>query len=163
MSKQGYVAPVQDKDLLSFTRQLMFVYGSETNMERAIPDFRDGLKPVQRRILWSMSQIASKHQVKTKRISGDCFAAGTLVTMSDGSKLPIEDLIIGDQVLTDTGTETVTKAFMLEKCDLYEVATDRGLVLATPDQIFYCIDSEGKEIERTPLTLQPGDKIKTSW
>jgi hypothetical protein len=159
--KAGYMAPVVDKDLLSFTRSAMFKYGSETNLERAIPDFRDGFKPVQRRIVWSMSQIANKHQVKSKRISGDCFAPGTLVTLSNGTQVPIEELIVGDQVLTDTGIETVSKTFVLEGKDLYEVSTDKGKVLATSDQIFYCIDADDKEVERTPLTLKPGDRIKS--
>jgi hypothetical protein len=83
------------------------------------------------------------------------------VTLSNGTQVPIEELIVGDQVLTDTGIETVSKTFVLEGKDLYEVSTDKGKVLATSDQIFYCIDVDDKEVERTPLSLKPGDRIKS--
>lgn len=49
-------------------------YGEEVLKERAIPDFRDGLKPVHRRILWAMYEMGLKHTGGTKkcaRIVGD--------------------------------------------------------------------------------------------
>ena len=39
----------------------MAKYGAYVLEDRAIPDFRDGLKPVQRRILWSMSNLGLMH------------------------------------------------------------------------------------------------------
>ena len=48
-------------------------YSMSVIMERALPDVRDGLKPVQRRILYSLSSLASsdKPHRKCARIVGD--------------------------------------------------------------------------------------------
>ena len=37
-----------------FTHKALKKYTRQTVMDRALPDFKDGLKPVQRKILWSM-------------------------------------------------------------------------------------------------------------
>ena len=61
--------PVADELNESFMAYAMSVITS-----RAIPDARDGLKPVQRRVLWSMSQMgikASGSYRKSARVVGD--------------------------------------------------------------------------------------------
>lgn len=61
-------------NLLELAKQDIQVYGEEVLKERAIPDFRDGLKPVHRRILWAMYEMGLKHTGGTKkcaRIVGD--------------------------------------------------------------------------------------------
>lgn len=65
------LAPVQEKDLLDFVEDSMRTYGVEVNLERSVPDFRDGLKPVARRLLWAMHQIGGDRQVKAARLVGD--------------------------------------------------------------------------------------------
>jgi len=48
------------------------VYKQYINTERAIPDYRDGLKPVQRRILWAMYNLnLFKNFTKCARTVGD--------------------------------------------------------------------------------------------
>jgi DNA gyrase/topoisomerase IV subunit A len=52
----------------------MTEYGQYITINRAIPDVRDGLKPVQRRILWSMHELGLKPErgsIKCARIVGD--------------------------------------------------------------------------------------------
>jgi len=52
----------------------MMDYGKYTLEDRAIADFRDGLKPVQRRILWAMHKLGLTHNagvLKAARIVGD--------------------------------------------------------------------------------------------
>ena len=44
--------PVQDVEISDYVQKWMGVYGREVNTDRAIPDLRDGLKPVQRRVLF---------------------------------------------------------------------------------------------------------------
>ena len=71
---------------------------------RSIPEYRDGLKPVQRRILWDMyhDQKAINNTIKSARIMGDvvgkyhphgdCLLGNTLVYCLDGNTYKIEDL-----------------------------------------------------------------------
>jgi len=51
------------------------VYSLSVIASRAIPDVRDGLKPVQRRLLWSMYRnrlLPDRPYVKSARVVGDC-------------------------------------------------------------------------------------------
>jgi len=42
-------------------------------------------------------------------VSMGCFVAGALITLSDGTRKPIEDIVVGDRILTHEGTvESVT-------------------------------------------------------
>src|ERR1700681_2301405 len=72
---------------------------------RALPDARDGLKPVHRRILFSMHEQGYRPThayVKSSRVVGDCFVRGALVSTPDGLR-PIEDVKVGDRVLDGQG------------------------------------------------------------
>ena len=49
-------------------------YAMSVLMARAVPDVRDGLKPVQRRVLYAMHELGLKHDKpyrKSARIVGD--------------------------------------------------------------------------------------------
>ena len=50
-----------------FVESAMLEYGSHVVENRAIPDFRDGLKPVHRAILWSMYDLGLHHNVPYKK------------------------------------------------------------------------------------------------
>ncbi len=55
----------------NFVTRSMKIYGEEVVKGRAIPDFRDGLKPVQRRIIyWMKERNASNRIMKLARIVG---------------------------------------------------------------------------------------------
>ena len=73
-------------------RQSYLDYAMSTIIARALPDVRDGLKPVHRRILMAMSDLnltpAGQHR-KSAKIVGECFVAGTLVSSPRGL-VPIE-------------------------------------------------------------------------
>lgn len=47
------------------------IYGEEVNLNRSVPDLRDGLKPVGRRILYALSTMPRKQLIKTARLSGE--------------------------------------------------------------------------------------------
>lgn len=66
--KAALVEPV-DLDVLTETN--LRIYGEEVNLDRSVPDYRDGLKPVTRRILWSMYTMGAGQTVKTARLGGD--------------------------------------------------------------------------------------------
>jgi topoisomerase-4 subunit A len=60
--------------LQQFSRQAYLDYAMYVIMDRALPHIGDGLKPVQRRIVYAMSELglkaASKHK-KSARTVGD--------------------------------------------------------------------------------------------
>lgn len=65
---------VTDKSLLEIVKENTISYGKETIEQRALPDYRDGLKPVHRRILWSMYKMGLKSNgpyKKAARVIGD--------------------------------------------------------------------------------------------
>jgi len=65
----------KDVTLLNFARENTITYGQYTLHQRAVPDFRDGLKPVQRRILWSAYKMGLHYSgpvKKSARIVGEC-------------------------------------------------------------------------------------------
>lgn len=101
-AKAKKVAAVSEEELLSFIERSMKVYGTEVNLERSVPDYRDGLKPVGRRVLWAMHQL-STDKVKAARVvgdtmgkyhpHGDCLRGDTLVYTLDGAATKISDMI----------------------------------------------------------------------
>jgi Type IIA topoisomerase (DNA gyrase/topo II, topoisomerase IV), A subunit len=45
---------IKEVNIAEFCKEIMTIHGGNVNVSRAIPDIRDGLKPVERRILWDM-------------------------------------------------------------------------------------------------------------
>ena len=65
---------IQDVDLKKTMESFYVDYAMSVIVSRALPDVRDGLKPVQRRILWSMIELNNgpdKPHRKCARIVGD--------------------------------------------------------------------------------------------
>ena len=59
--------------LHEFTKYAMKRYILETVEDRAIPEFKDGLKPVQRKILWTMHKLGLRYDLaykKSARVEG---------------------------------------------------------------------------------------------
>lgn len=53
----------------------MEVYGLDVLEDRALADYRDGLKPAQRRLMWTSKELKATWEnktVKSARITGDC-------------------------------------------------------------------------------------------
>lgn len=59
------------EDLATFSERSLKVYGEYVVEQRAIPDFRDGLKPVHRYVLWAAYNMPNDRFVKSARIVGD--------------------------------------------------------------------------------------------
>lgn len=81
-------------------------YAMSVIVSRALPDVRDGLKPVHRRILFSMKEndnTADRGYRKSARITGDimgkyhphgdCLHGDTLVPLLNGQTVPIKSLV----------------------------------------------------------------------
>lgn len=82
------------------TSKNMYEYGISVIEDRAIPDYRDGLKPVQRRLIRTADDLhayANTKTIKSARITGDCMGRysphadsyGALVTMVNTEYAPI--------------------------------------------------------------------------
>ncbi len=90
----GPIAIVRNQSLADFGSHAMGIYADEVNLGRAVPDLIDGLKPVQRRIMWAQSRLG-KEFVKTARVvgevigryhpHGDVSVANAIVTMVQGT------------------------------------------------------------------------------
>jgi len=143
-------------------RQSYLDYAMSTIIARALPDVRDGLKPVHRRILMAMSDLnltpAGQHR-KSAKIVGECFVAGTLVSTPRGLT-PIEDLNAGDTVYTQTGVRPVTQAYVMPAQPLREVRFDNGAALrCTPGQQFKVWTPELAPVWKTADELTPGEYV----
>ncbi|MHA1114635.1 MAG: DNA gyrase subunit A [Candidatus Heimdallarchaeaceae archaeon] len=133
--------------------------------ERAIPDARDGLKPVHRRILWAMHQMGltyNKPHKKCARIVGECFVEGTLVNTVEGLK-PIEKIMIGEEVYTQNGLQKVTQLYELPEKPLYTIELENGLKnVCTGGQKFKVFTENLKYEWKRADELKEGDYIVCS-
>ena len=124
-------------------------YSLEVIGQRAVPDIRDGLKPVQRRVIYSMFDMgitSEKGYKKSARVVGECFVKGTLVYREDkdGFKnVPIENVKIGDKVLTSDGIKQVTKTFIMPKKETVKIVTNSPLSnICTTNQKFKVLNKD---------------------
>src|ERR1035437_8680045 len=65
---------VQDRDLGEILSEKYLSYALSTIMSRSLPDVRDGLKPVHRRVLFAMMQLSLRPETPPKkcaRVVGD--------------------------------------------------------------------------------------------
>ena len=72
--EEGIVAGLTDIDLAKEVRSSFLDYSMSVIVSRALPDVRDGLKPVHRRIIYGMSELGmqpDKPYKKSARIVGD--------------------------------------------------------------------------------------------
>lgn len=65
----AFVGEVASQSLGEFGTKAMGIYADEVNLARAVPDLIDGLKPVQRRIMFGAHQMPHE-LVKTARLCG---------------------------------------------------------------------------------------------
>ena len=61
------LAPIEQKELFEFTEQAYLNYAMYVILDRALPHIGDGLKPVQRRIIYAMSELGLKNTAKYKK------------------------------------------------------------------------------------------------
>ncbi len=117
-------------------------YAMSVIVGRALPDVRDGLKPVHRRILYAMYDMGNnynKPHKKSARVVGECFVAGTYVLTKRGL-IPVEEVEQGEEVYTQQGTSVVTELYEMPKRELVRVTMGNGLsITATPSQLFKVI------------------------
>ena len=145
------------------TRQRYLTYALSVITSRALPDVRDGLKPVQRRILYAMAtnlRLGPDSRFrKSATIVGECFVAGTRVSTPAGL-VPIELLEPGDEVHTQTGTRAVTHAYVMPPQPLCRVTLRDGRALVcTPGQQVKVLTPSLEIAWRDAADLAPGDFV----
>ena len=67
--------PIKQETLADFGVRNITQYATEVNLDRAIPELYDGLKPVLRRAAWSAHQFHSGEAVKSAKIVGQCIGS----------------------------------------------------------------------------------------
>jgi DNA gyrase subunit A len=137
-------------------------YAMSVVVGRAIPDVRDGLKPVHRRIIWSMAdnnQYYNHPHVKSARVVGECFVEGTLVNTPYGLK-PIEKIKVGEKVYTDRSLSEVLKLYEMPKKNLKKIELENGLeTICTKDQMFKVFTPDLRFIWKKASNLKNEDYI----
>ncbi|MEN9611486.1 MAG: hypothetical protein RLZZ628_2300, partial [Bacteroidota bacterium] len=137
-------------------------YSMSVIVSRALPDVRDGLKPVHRRVLFSMSELgltAGKAHKKSARIVGECFVAGTLVSTPKGL-IPIEQLEIGQKVYTQDNIRAITELYEMPKQPLLEIKTRSGRKnICTRGQMFKVLTPDAQLVWKKAKELKIGDYL----
>ena len=137
-------------------------YAMSVIVGRALPDVRDGLKPVQRRILYTMYEMGLRHDKpyrKCARVVGECFVKGTLISTPKGL-VPIEELQVGDLVYTQKGVGVVKELYIMPKQELIEIELENGLKnICTKKQMFKVLTPELKFVWKKAEELKEGDYI----
>jgi len=58
---------IKDREIINEMEESYLDYAMSVIVSRALPDVRDGLKPVHRRILYAMNQLGLRHNVKYRK------------------------------------------------------------------------------------------------
>ncbi len=137
-------------------------YAMSVIIGRAIPDARDGLKPVQRRILYAMYRINNLHNQPTKksaRIVGECFVKDTLV-LTDKGLVPIQHVEKGSNVYTQSGIQEVSELYIMPKRKLLRITLKNGLEnTATESQKFKILTEDWQIVWKSANELKIGDNV----
>ncbi|NQT75505.1 MAG: DNA gyrase subunit A [Candidatus Omnitrophica bacterium] len=139
-------------------------YAMSVIVGRALPDIRDGLKPVHRRILYAMMDLGLEHSKpykKSARIVGECFIKDTLILTEKGL-VPIQDVGRGDRVFTQHSLRTVTQLYEMPKRGLLKIRLDNGTHnTVTPSQKFKVLDKNLEFVWKEAKELTREDYIVT--
>jgi len=137
-------------------------YAMSVIVGRALPDVRDGLKPVHRRILFAMQDLGLEHTKpykKCARIVGECFVKDTLVLTAKGL-LPIQDINEGDFVFTQNDICRVTRLYEMPAKPLLKVTLENGLTnTVTPLQKFKILKPDLTYAWKEASQIASGDYV----
>ncbi len=157
MISKEIISPIEEE-----LKDSYLSYALSVIISRALPDVRDGLKPVQRRILYSMLDLGNLPNLpfkKSARVVGECFIKGTLISTPDGL-IPIEEIKIGDKVYTQNSIETVTELYIMPEQNLIEVELENGIRnITTKGQMFKVLTKDLNFIWKRAEDLKPDDYI----
>jgi len=94
------------------------------------------------------------------KISGGCLTAGHKVWMADGSAKNIEDICIGDIVVTLDGDIEVAETFAFDDKEVFEIELDTGeIIQATAEHKFLTLHHTNGLVWKTLDELSENDEI----
>ena len=144
-------------------------YAMSVIVARALPDIRDGLKPVQRRTLYDMRELGLKHDQPYRKCArivgdtmgkyhphGDCLDGQTKVRLVGGAIRTLEKLY-------DLGTPKWIYAVDESTGDVVPAMADDFRIGQYADKIYHITLSTGVDIQATgnhPFLLASGGWIK---
>ena len=159
-----------DKTLLSQVVEDIKTYGHAVILNRAVPDFRDGLKPVHRRVLWSLYTLGLKNSgpfKKSARTVGECVGVyhphgeaavyGSLVNMC--SQLP-QQLIAGEGNFGDHNDPAAAMRYCFTGDT--RISTEYGLI-RIKDIRNYAISEDDEAPIRVRVNSIGGEQLATKW
>ena len=96
----------EKQGISKFAARAMLTYGHYTLFNRAVPEFRDGLKPVHRAAVWAAHTLGMNSKGKFHKCAllvgdvignyhphGDCLRGDTVVPLLDGREVTIRELV----------------------------------------------------------------------
>lgn len=156
-------------------------YSKYVNISRAIPNAMDGLKPVQRRILYSMTKSGITHNKPYKKSAkavgevmgtyhphGDCLRGDTLVTLLNGTQKTMEELYKEGKEVEILAVDkdnnivpSVAHSFRIgQHTDtVYSIALSNGQKIEMTGNHPVLLYSEGKQIWEKTENLNVGDLL----
>jgi len=141
------IGVLKPREITEEMKESYLDYAMSVIVSRALPDVRDGLKPVHRRILYSMYDMGLTHNAKFRKsasVVGECFVKDTMVLTKKGL-VPIQEINIGDFLYTQTGLQRVTQLYeMPEKPLLKIILENKNFNIVTPSQKFKVLTPDWK-------------------
>jgi len=154
----------QNQDIVDELRDSYLDYAMSVIVSRALPDSRDGLKPVQRRILFAMRELglsSAGRFRKSATVVGECFVKDTMVLTQKGL-MPIQKIEIGDTVFTQNGLHKVIKLYRMPERPLLEIEMENGISnTVTPSQKFKVLTESWDFQWKEAKELTPDDYLIT--
>ena len=141
------IGQIKPREITEEMKESYIDYAMSVIISRALPDVRDGLKPVHRRILYAMHEMGLKHDAKFRKsatVVGECFVRDTLVLTNKGL-VPIQKIKEGDLVFTQDSLRKVIRLYQMPAKPLLKITLENGLSnIVTPSQEFKVLSEDWK-------------------
>ncbi len=162
------LSQVEPREITTELKESYLDYAMSVIVSRALPDVRDGLKPVHRRILWAMWDMGLTHSakfMKSARVVGECLAKNTLVLTTEGLK-PIQEIERGKFVYTHSGIKPVKELYIMPAKPLLKITLSNGIsIVGTNSHKLKIFNEAGEFVWKETQDISVGEwlAIKTAY